>query len=109
MPLPDDLRPYLLAALKRILPEDPRIEQIAPALENEPHLEQWIESLRGESWAVFGQDFCDLHDSTQDELLDRLDAENYRTQWQIPDPKAFLDRLVDLIAQACNIDLSNLE
>jgi hypothetical protein len=100
MPLPDDLRPYLLATLRRILPDDPRAEQIAQSVEDEPRLEQWLVFLRRESWAVFGQDFLDLHESTQDELLDRIDAENYRTEWRGVDGKGLLQRLVELTGKA---------
>ena len=105
MPLPDHLHPYLLATLNRIVQHPGLPDQITHRLDTDAQdlaqqLPTWLESLRNESFAVFGEDFLTLHESTQDELFDRIEAQNYRTDWKEIDPAATLQRLVDLAAQA---------
>lgn len=106
MPLPEELAPYFGATIDRIVPGI--ADEVLRRLEShssgfERQLETWLTCLRGESFAVFGQDFLDLHESTQDELLDRIDAENYRTDWKGLDSRAVLQRLVDVAAEVAQL------
>jgi hypothetical protein len=105
MPLPDDLHPYFRATMDRIVPDI--ANEVLPLVEGDAEfqsqLQSWLGCLRAESFAVFGQDFLDVHESTRDELLDRIDAENYRTDWKGLHAAAVLQRLVDLAAQCLEL------
>ena len=106
MPLNEELIPYFRATMDRIVPDI--ANEVLHRVEAEPadflpKLESWLGCLRAESFAVFGQDFVDLHESTRDELLDRIDSENYRTDWKDLDPPGVLQRLVDLAAQCLEL------
>ena len=102
MPLAEEMVPYLRATVDRMVEGDSDVaDYVLSAMAGEfgPQVDAWLGCLRQESYAVFGQDFLDLHPSTRDELLDRIDSGNFRTDWGELDPPGVLQRLVELAAE----------
>jgi len=84
----------LQAAIEQRLETD-----LAPEL---PVFEQWLTGLNRESFSVFSAEFAELFPSTRDELLDRVESDNIRANWDLEElgqaPTAYFKKVVDWIA-----------
>jgi hypothetical protein len=105
MSLDDDQRAVLAAVVDRMVPaeEFPQVLQgdVAARLEErlgDDGLGRWLRGLVGESYTVYSTGFIEMHPGTRDEVLDRIEAENIRTDWQM-DPTAFFGRMIDVVAE----------
>lgn len=105
MSLDDEQRAVLLAVVDRMVPpaEFPQVSHadVAARLEERLPVEefaQWLRGLVSESYTVYSTGFVEMHASTRDEVLDRIEAENIRTDWGM-DPTAFFGRMIDVVAE----------
>jgi len=108
MELSDRERQLLLAVIERILPADevPHVaqEKVAEHVlgqmqpDAEP-LKQWLLGLSRESFSVLGGDFAEMHVGMRDEILDRIEAGNCRTDWGM-DPTDFFGRIIEAVGKA---------
>ena len=105
MSLDDDQRAVLAAVVDRMLPpaEFPQVSQadVAARLEERlggEELGRWLRGLVGESYTVYSSGFVEMHPGTRDEVLDRIEAENVRTDWGM-DPTEFFGRMIDVVAE----------
>jgi len=83
--------------------EFPQVSQadVAARLEERlggEELGRWLRGLVGESYTVYSSGFVEMHPGTRDEVLDRIEAENVRTDWGM-DPTEFFGRMIDLVAE----------
>ncbi|HYE17134.1 MAG TPA: gluconate 2-dehydrogenase subunit 3 family protein [Tepidisphaeraceae bacterium] len=66
-------------------------------------LGRWLDGLHQEAISVFSSAFAELHMGIRDELLDRIEAENYRTEWGLGEagvtPAGYLDRVVGWVME----------
>jgi hypothetical protein len=108
MELTDHERALLLAVIERILPadqvplvsHDTILTHVLTQLEPDAAtLKTWLKGLHRESFAVFGSDFAEMHVGMRDELLDRLESRNCRTDWNL-EPTEFFAKIIDLVAAA---------
>lgn len=114
MPLDEHQEQVLTALVARLLPSEAfddtarakaRAHLDAHAQSNPDFAAQlpaWLQWLDSETFCVFCDHFTNLHDSTRDELLDRIEADNLRTGLESPNPIEFYQSLLELIAQAVN-------
>jgi hypothetical protein len=102
MELTDHERALLLAVIERILPTDevPHVNHdtilahVLTQLEPDADpLKTWLKGLHRESFAVFGSDFAQMHPGMRDELLDRLESRNCRTDWGM-EPTDFFAKII---------------
>jgi hypothetical protein len=105
MSLDDEQRAVLLAVVDRMVPpaEFPQVSHadVAARLQERlpgEDLSRWLRGLVSESYTVYSTGFVDMHEGTRDEVLDRIEAENVRTDWGM-DPTAFFGRMIDVVAE----------
>lgn len=84
-------------------------ERIAHEIQSDPTLSPGLARLDAEAASVFGQGFPDLHPLQQDELLDRLELDQVRTNWPDPGAAEWLSRIVNLIGHAYEAEKERIE
>ena len=115
MPLSDEHRATFTALVETLVPPANHPEGTTASLQSaiEGRLEtdlapelplflQWLTGLNSESFSVFSSEFSSLFPSTRDELLDRIESDNIRTNWQLEElgqtPTAYFKKIVDWLA-----------
>jgi hypothetical protein len=61
-------------------------------------LARWLQGLANESYTIYSTGFLDMHEGTRDEILDRIESENTRTDWQM-NPTPFFGQMIDTLAE----------
>lgn len=112
MPLDEHQEQILTALIARLLPGEAfddaarakaRAHLDAQAQSNPEFAAQlptWLQWLDSETFCVFSDHFTNLHDSTQDELLDRIETDNLRTGLESPNPIEFYQSLLAMVSDA---------
>lgn len=112
MPLDEQQEQVLTALVARLLPAEAfddaarakaRAHLDAHAQSNPEFAAQlptWLQWLDNETFCVFSDHFTNLHDSTRDELLDRIEADNLRTGSDALNPIEFYQSLLALVSDA---------
>ncbi len=116
MPLSPDRLPLLTAAIQTLIPPENHpgdtsarvLERFQLRLETDlapqvPVLQRWLDGLQSEAFTLFSNFFTDLHDSTREELFDRIECDNMRTDWHLEEfnttPTEFFNRLMDWLVE----------
>ncbi|HSI32008.1 MAG: gluconate 2-dehydrogenase subunit 3 family protein [Phycisphaerae bacterium] len=67
-------------------------------------LGRWLDALHMEALSVFSSGFVELHAPIRDELLDRIEAGNFRIDWRLEEagvtPEGYLDRVLGWVMEA---------
>jgi hypothetical protein len=117
MDLTDDQRATLSALVETLVPPDNHPAgttasvqaqldaRLAADLADEVELlGRWLDALHMEALSVFSSAFVELHPPIRDELLDRIEAGNFRTDWRLEEagvtPDGYLDRVVGWVMEA---------
>jgi hypothetical protein len=105
MSLDAQQREVLAAVVDRMIPpaDFPHVSQAGAAARLEERLDpeklaRWLQGLVNESVTVYSTGFLEMHEGTRDEILDRIEAENTRTDWQM-NPTPFFGQMIDVLAE----------
>jgi hypothetical protein len=105
MSLDAQQRALLAAVVDRMIPpaDFPHVSQADAIARLEDRLDgeklaRWLQGLVNESYTVYSTGFLEMHEGTRDEILDRIEAENTRTDWQM-NPTPFFGRMIDVLAE----------
>ena len=105
MSLDDEQRALLAAVVDRMIPpaDFPHVSHGDAAARLEDRLDseklaRWLQGLANESITVYSTGFLDMHEGTRDEVLDRIESENTRTDWQM-NPTPFFGQMIDTLAE----------
>lgn len=107
MPLDEHQEMVLVSLLARVLPSPEfddatradALRRLRSNADRDPdafgqHLPIWLKWLESEAFCVFSDHWLNLHNSTQDEVLDRIEADNLRTGLEEFDPIAFYQQFL---------------
>jgi hypothetical protein len=105
MSLDAQQRALFAAVVDRMIPpaDFPHVSQADAAARLEERLDaeqlaRWLRGLANESVTVYSTGFLDMHEGTRDEVLDRVESENCRTDWQM-NPAPFFGQMIDTLAE----------
>jgi hypothetical protein len=105
MSLDAQQRALLAAVVDRMIPpaDFPHVSQADAAARLEERLDaeklaRWLQGLVNESYTVYSTGFLEMHEGTRDEILDRIESENTRTDWQM-NPTPFFGQMIDTLAE----------